>query len=91
MAGGLDRAVGGVTAGQVWELLLDDIDGVPAHRVTLLTLECPAPADRVYAKRETLARCVVLESNAEDYWPPGDIGDWELGNFRKTGTSTRIG
>lgn len=91
MAGGLDRAVGGVSAGQVWELLLENVDGEPEHRVTLLTLEVPAPKDRFYAKREALARCLVLDSSAEDTWASGAVEDWELADFHTSGICKRIG
>lgn len=65
----------------MWELWLEDGECEPVHRVTLLVLERPAPADRVFGKREGLARCLVLESLAPDVWPPGDVGDWGLTDF----------
>ena len=74
--------------GEVWEVWCEDADGRPEWRVTLLVLG-PAPEDRVYGKRQTLARCLVLESTEPSGWPPGDVGDWGRTDF-ELGTSRRL-
>jgi len=78
----------GLAAGEVWELWLEDGDCNPVHRVTLLTLG-RALGDRFHGERATLARCVVLESSAEDAWPPGDVGDWGFTDFERS-TARRL-
>jgi hypothetical protein len=67
-------------AGDVWDLMLQDMYDNPVFRVTLLMLGSP-PTNRVYAMSEGLVSCLVIDSTEPRTWSVGDVGDWSLTDF----------